>query len=80
MCNSGHSGYFTNSTTSGKGKWKVPTLNLFIIVYMFLTGLQFDKVQVCMLNIWMMHNKTWFRHFLKNATYSLYHRVRTTDI
>ena len=45
-CNSGHCQTFSTSETVGSGKWKVPYINLLIIVYIFLSGLNFEKVKV----------------------------------
>ena len=46
ICNSGHDSLWTNSETVGNGKWKIGVVNLKIMVYAFLTGMTWDKLQV----------------------------------
>ena len=46
-CNSHHQETWCSSGRVGKGKWSLPRINLLLIVYSFMTGLQFDPLKVC---------------------------------
>ena len=46
-CNSGHDESWHSSRTVGQGRWTMPLINLVMVVYCFMTGLQFDRVKVC---------------------------------
>ena len=46
-CNSEHDETWHSSRTVGQGRWTMPLINLVMIVYCFMTGLQFDRVKVC---------------------------------
>ena len=50
-CNSGHKESWASSTNVGSGKWTMPSVNLLLIVYTFLTGLHFDQLKVHILII-----------------------------
>ena len=45
-CNHGHNESWSNSKVVGKGNRSMPVINLLIIVYAFLSGLQFDQLKV----------------------------------
>ena len=45
-CNSGHKETWASSSIVGRGKWSMPSINLLIIVYTFVTGLRFDQLKV----------------------------------
>ena len=46
-CNSHHTETWCSSGRVGTGKWTLPRINLLLVVYSFMTGLQFDPLKVC---------------------------------
>ena len=45
-CNSNHSESLSNSDNIGTGRKSTPKLNLMLMVFIFLSGLQFDRLKV----------------------------------
>ena len=45
-CNKGHDETWASSKNVGVGRLSVPYVNILLIVYTFLTGLQFDRLKV----------------------------------
>jgi len=66
-CNSGHKETWASSSIVGRGKWSMPSINLLIIVYTFVTGLRFDQLKAFFdrCNILTISSSTYYRHLKK---------------
>ena len=49
ICNSGHRETWESSVDVGSGKWKMPNINLLLIFFTLMSGLQFDPLKVDLL-------------------------------
>ena len=73
-CNSGHDESWHSSRTVGQGRWTMPLINLVMIVYCFMTGLQFDRV-----SCWRQYiSKYYWLHIFIRACYKGINRFRYT--
>ena len=54
LCNSGYSETWESSSNVGIGRGSIPWINVQLIVYTFMTGLQFDQLKVRIIRIFLL--------------------------
>jgi len=69
-CNEGHREAWSSCNNVGEGKWSMPIVNLYIILYNFMTGMNFDQLKAFFdgIGIVSISANTYYRH-LKSLVY-----------